>query len=231
VSDFLSRLGARHLGESAILPRALSRFETGGTSFGRSSGEQQFDASAARFDSDAVRRPAFTPTAEMAPPTESRLPQSPAPTVSPQSLDTNRVRADEQKARGTPALQPKSIVEQQPTVPVLRTAPSAASLENSVSRHAESIVHRDSPSAVRPVVTTVAREMDVASSRRSPRDHAVAIGANAPREPDVVHVHIGRVEVRAVQQPAERALSRGHKAADAGRPLSLDRYLRAKDRP
>jgi hypothetical protein len=53
----------------------------------------------------------------------------------------------------------------------------------------------------------------------------------AAASPDVVRVHIGRVEVRAVMSPPERARPRGSKSSDALGPLSLDRYLSGKGRP
>ena len=61
-------------------------------------------------------------------------------------------------------------------------------------------------------------------SRRRP-DPGVA----ARRDPDVVHVHIGRVEVRAVLPPAERARPAAPEP-ERPRPLSLDRYLAGERR-
>jgi len=69
---------------------------------------------------------------------------------------------------------------------------------------------------------------DGAASTASARRHP---GAPVEREPDVVHVHIGRVEVRAVMSADERAQPRGAKSSDTPGPLSLDRYLTAKGRP
>ena len=73
-----------------------------------------------------------------------------------------------------------------------------------------------------------------------PRKAPDAAGAEAPaagrardtavkpvREPDVVRVHIGRVEVRAVLPPAERPASKPRGTAG---PLSLDRYLAQRGR-
>jgi hypothetical protein len=53
------------------------------------------------------------------------------------------------------------------------------------------------------------------------------IAEPAPREPDVVHVHIGRIEVRAVVASPEQSRPTAPRA-DAPRPLSLDRYLAGK---
>jgi len=50
----------------------------------------------------------------------------------------------------------------------------------------------------------------------------------ASREPDVVRVHIGRVEVRAILPPAERPAPKPRGPAG---PLPLDRYLARKARP
>jgi hypothetical protein len=54
--------------------------------------------------------------------------------------------------------------------------------------------------------------------------------ARAAAEPNVIRVHIGRVEVRAVLPAPERSRPRAPKPSDATRPMSLDRYLAGKDR-
>jgi len=62
-----------------------------------------------------------------------------------------------------------------------------------------------------------------------PVRQAISSPAAAPeREPDVVQVRIGRVEVRAVVTPGEP--SRPSPRRDGPAPLPLDRYLAGKHR-
>lgn len=56
-----------------------------------------------------------------------------------------------------------------------------------------------------------------------------APGRAAAEEPEVVQVHIGRVDVRAVLPPPEPARARPP-AARREAPLSLDRYLAGEKR-
>ena len=99
---------------------------------------------------------------------------------------------------------------------------------NSASRH-------DSPNPTTTIITNIAPVVAAPArpDARDPslRDAARADRDTAPREPDVVHVHIGRVEVHAVHAATERARTRTQTGAEVARPLSLDRYLNAKKLP
>ena len=79
--------------------------------------------------------------------------------------------------------------------------------------------------AVRPGRMTPAWTNAPPVSARRPPDPSIG----ARREPDVVQVHIGRVEVRAIPPAAERVRPTALKP-DAARPLSLDRYLAGERR-
>jgi hypothetical protein len=61
-----------------------------------------------------------------------------------------------------------------------------------------------------------------ATSDAPPADHRMR--RSAPREPDVVQVHIGRIEVRAIVAAPERP-GRPRTGPEPVRPLPLDRYL------
>jgi hypothetical protein len=84
------------------------------------------------------------------------------------------------------------------------------------SRRVGPIVPRTAPVAARAKVSVAGRHRDAAGK--------------AVREPDVVRVHIGRVEVRAVLPSAERKDPVPKPRETAG-PLPLDRFLARKGRP
>lgn len=60
-------------------------------------------------------------------------------------------------------------------------------------------------------------------------DALAQMGAPVSREPDVIRVHIGRVEVRAIL-PAARPMPRQSPSTNESRPMTLDRYLGRTDR-
>ena len=75
-----------------------------------------------------------------------------------------------------------------------------------------------------------------------PTDHAPSVapvaprrdgaqGASTPTEAEVVRVHIGRVEVRAVMAPPPERQRNAPSPPDASRALSLEKYLADKGRP
>ena len=80
-----------------------------------------------------------------------------------------------------------------------------------------------------PTIQTEGRLNDV----RPRRDAAETSGSSFPsheREPDVIRVHIGRVDVRVVQPAAASAVSRKPAPAPPTGPLPLDCYLEARGR-
>jgi hypothetical protein len=118
----------------------------------------------------------------------------------------------------------------------------AAHVDDPFARPATPAPAIDAPRE-RPAGTTTAapatarhRSADAAAHARllprSPATPAASLGAApvAPvrerEEPPTVHVHIGRIDVRAVQTPAPRA----QPARSPLQPPSLDEHLRARDR-
>jgi hypothetical protein len=64
------------------------------------------------------------------------------------------------------------------------------------------------------------------SARASRRDDR---SSDQPASTDTIHVHIDRIEVRAVMPPVERAAAARPRAASP-QPLSLDDYLSQRTR-
>ena len=236
MSNFLSRLGARQTGEPAIRPRAVSRFETASTAASRPenalSGAEESILGAQPLQPASPGRPdgnrgdAIRNTSQQSKPSAGQL-RHPG-----QLLDDEIEQRLRDLLNGATRA---SFAPQQTERPSQdRTAREsvgalAVAESNSASRH-------DSPNPTTPVITNIAPVVAVAArpdARREPslRDAARADRDTAPREPDVVHVHIGRVEVRAVHAAPERARTRTQTGAEVARPLSLDRYLNAKKLP
>jgi len=218
MSNFLSRLGARQTGEPAIRPRAVSRFETPSTAASRPenalSGAEESILGAQPLQPASPGRPdgnrgdAIRNTSQQSKPSAGQL-RHPGQLTSFAPQQTKRPSQDPTARESVGAL--------------------AVAESNSGSRH-------DSPNPTATIITNIAPVVAAPArpdARRDPslRDAARADRDTAPREPDVVHVHIGRVEVRAVHAAPERARTRTQTGAEVARPLSLDRYLNAKKLP
>ena len=218
MSNFLSRLGARQAGEPAIRPRAVSRFETASTAASRPenalSGAEESILGAPPLQPAPPGRPdgnrgdAIRNTSQQSKPSAGQL-RHPGQLTSFAPQQTQRPSQDRTAGESVGAL--------------------AVAESDSASRH-------DSPNPTTPIITNIAPVVAAPArpdARRDPslRDAARADRDTAPREPDVVHVHIGRVEVRAVHAAPERARTRTQTGAEVERPLSLDRYLNAKKLP
>lgn len=228
---YLARLVTRMVDEPAIRPRVASRFELGS---GRRDIEPEAaaeEASTATFDAPPAGHPA----------PESR-PTRTAPAVdhdlaglSPPGLAAivRRLTDDNEMARPDPVTSASPGPRAAPPPgrpgdgrsPVLPD-PAAATVANprrapvaAVTRPATAITRTDSaPAAARRARVAAA---SVAATGRAERPERPA--------PDVVQVHIGRVEVRAVgASPAGPAPV--VRRSDAPRPLALDRYLAGERR-
>jgi len=234
MSDFLARLGARHIAEPTIRPRAASRFEP---------------ASAHMIDHDAADVQ-ITPADERGetPPATSRGNE---PVARPVLRSSGAAQP-----RASSAINPTDSLErdwlERDSVSASRdTVARVASVDRGMQREPESVRRADRLTAIPNIAdanhsndltdivprASLPRETPVVATRVAgqslPVSHSVrqADRVYTPATPDVVRVHIGRVEVRAVMSPDERARSRGAKASDAQGPLSLDRYLSTKGRP
>jgi hypothetical protein len=219
MNGFLHRLVERHGAEPVTRPRALSHFEVdvpphreppaeairrlsspGDPRRVIVSGEASPSAPATAAGAVSRRGPdEFHPFA--GPPREAFRSESP---VGPSENPAGESSGDR------PSRSPGS-----PTAPNHGVEPPAGRIPAPApSREAGPIVPRRPPVAA-PAALPV-------------RERARGGAGDLRREPDVVRVHIGRVDVRAVLPPAERPAPNPPGATG---PLPLDRYLARKGRP
>ncbi|MEP6781468.1 MAG: hypothetical protein ABJC26_16340 [Gemmatimonadaceae bacterium] len=234
MSDFLSRLGARQTTEPAIRPRTVSRFESADVSpmslrpESLSSDVAEVNLTENSFQSVSAEQTENNPTASAR---GSQLHANSSPTANQfrDSRATHDVDIEQRLRDLLSGVEQMAAERQRADAPARgynSVEPSAATLHGAT----ESAARRDSARNSATVIANIAPRAEVIPSNRSPRDTArMDIGAT-PREPDVVHVHIGRVEVRAVHAAPERTRAKNQSGTDNSRPLSLEKYLGAKDR-
>jgi hypothetical protein len=228
MSDFLARLGARHSAEPTIRPRAASRFELASP---HEIDRDAADLARATVDVERNENPraiyrGSEPVARAAPPFPTVAPPRSVDDVG--SLDRSPLERDSllpsreiasRVARVERAVELESRAARQAELPRPRTDVTGGQL-------AEVVPRPQLPREMPAITTRVAERVSLL-----PDSSRAADGVNTPATPDVVRVHIGRVEVRAVMSADDRARPRGAKSSDAPGPLSLDRYLTAKGRP
>ncbi|MCP1644499.1 hypothetical protein J2T41_004137 [Pseudomonas citronellolis] len=171
--------------------------------------------------------PSVVAPAPAVPPTQPRAARPEIPGEMPPAPAT---RAEEQPPalEATPpepllAEQPLSLfvqVPNNPGVPVQETAAPPTGSHPAVPRH-EAPARTDAtpPSPATPRLPTLLAPMAPATA---PQPRVAPTQAEpTPRQPDEVHIHIGRIEVTAIQEaaPARREARKGPP------PLSLDDYL------
>ena len=228
MSDFLARLGARHIAEPTIRPRAASLFEP--TSL-RTIDHDLADVerptdSVERNDGRRAMHRESEPVARAAPPSPSVAPPRNVddvgslsrPPLERDPLPPNREIASH-VARVDRAVELATQAARRAELPL----PTTGAIDGPLP---EVIPRRQLPREISAVTSRVAeRTSPLPDSARA----SYRVGMRAT--PDVVRIHIGRVEVRAVMSADERAQPRGAKSSDTPGPLSLDRYLTAKGRP
>jgi len=227
MSDFLTRLGARHTVEPAVRPRAVSRFEQA-SALPLDRETLDVDASPADHTPRGASIDALAaPNARTAAHPGTASPARTSPAVEPTATFADNVR-DREPARSERARPPL------PPFPAdgldVRVAHLVDNPRPVDDGHAAAIVPRKSSPVVHEVQTVAARVAERAAAPSNPTRGEIRHDGPAA-SPDVVRVHIGRVEVRAVMPPTERTRPRGSKASEAQGPLSLDRYLSGKRRP
>lgn len=227
MSDFLTRLGARHTAEPAVRPRAASRFEQA-SALPLDRESLDVDANPAeRAHRSTLTDALAAPDARAAGHPRTASPARTSPAVEPTSTFADSAR-DREAARSEPARPPLApIAADGLDVRVAHLVDNPRPVDDG---HAAAIVPRESSPVVREVQTVAARVAERAAATSNPTRGEIRHDGPVA-SPDVVRVHIGRVEVRAVMPPAERARPRGSKTSDAQGPLSLDRYLSGKRRP
>jgi len=218
MSGFLRRLVERHATEPVTRPRALSRFEAGAPPVGGPPRELSVPASLPEDPPPApVRGTAAPPAGPPPAPTALRgrrgeaRPAAPAPPglTPPEAAFAPSRTGIEPTNAGRPIAPREPLAD--PARDAELSADPAATLRP---------VHGIAP--IVPRKALVRARADV----RATRFHDA--GDHARHEPDVVRVHIGRVEVRAVLPSAERPTP-GPRGTTG--PLSLDRYLARRERP
>jgi hypothetical protein len=239
MSDFLRHLVERHASRSAsrtVRPRAVSRFELPAVERGRgeSTDVDRAEASAAAgYQRPLGGRPGH---GEAGVKRDSRQPQA----GDTQHARGRRHRGDtsgdslegahssiRDSARHETSTQPRVSSGPLETRPRVVAARDANRHAVDPAPNAQSDTH---PASVRR--SAVVRPADAVlhpSPKIGRRD--IAEGSRTASEPDVVRVHIGRVDVRAVvAAPAERPRA-ATPAPDGSRALSLSSYLDSKRRP
>lgn len=227
MSDFLARLGARHVAEPAVRPRVASRFEqTSALPLERENLAADvtpvehihrgalIDAVAA-LDARAATHPRLTPP--------------PAPAEATSTFAADPQRREPTRSEQASAPRPPLAADGMDT----RVGPVVESprpVDDKQQRDVAEVVPR-TPSPTAREALMIATRVATRTSMPSSSTRGADVVDSAAAAPDVIRVHIGRVEVRAVMPPAERSRPRGSKASDAQEPLSLDRYLSGKGRP
>jgi hypothetical protein len=228
MSDFLTRLAARAIAQPTLRPRAVSRFEaaplaqdavlspdTSGRRVSESSTRREEPREARvptsrRFDDSETRRLSPPP-----PPAE----QTPAPPIRveralAQEADRQIERVVETQERVLHVPVRETVVEQAPPLPHrFDEQPPRVITEQSIIRERE----------LRERERTIRTSIERAPARSTARETPQAARQSEP----VVHVSIGRVEVRAVSPPPQQ---RSPRRAPA---MTIDDYVarrKAKER-
>lgn len=210
MSDFLGRLTARHAegSSSAIVPRAVSRFEAPALPVERDMAEQR------------------TPVERAASPAPMTLPIiDPSPRIPSHVDDASRERAPQNDRR-----------EPAPVRPVDSTSVRIEQMLKQVETITRSTSVASEPTqepSKQPIVTAtpvIPRLGPPVEPRPATPMRGLPVQTPAvDREPNVIRVHIGRIDVRAnvpaVDRPRPRSTS-----SEKTKPMSLDGYLRGKDR-
>ena len=225
MTGYLERLVDRHAVVPAVRPRAVSRFE--GDLVGPDVGSEP---AAPVAEAAPVADGAAVPAAPRA--TESAATAIAAGSaVAPFASTAAAARSDGLPARDRIDTPPPLHAVARPTPSPATPAPSPQLSvgPSDQARHDEPARTRG-PAGSRVAPVTI-RRADPASIAVPTGRHATATRrsvALAPPEPDVVHVHIGRVEVRATVPAREPS----RPAPRPSRPtaLSLDRYLSGERR-
>jgi hypothetical protein len=219
MSGYLRRLVERHAAEPAARPRALSRFETGALRPREISREA------------AVPPPIGLPPAPFADHIQHPKETAASPGVSRSRRDEGRpaLAAPPESNASAPTETPARSFVDPPAFD--RPLPSRLPVTPDVSGVPPPGRRPGLGVPIRAVTTVVPRTAPPAATvDRPPRRPARAGSFPVPREPDVVRVQIGRVEVRAVLPPAGRPAPQSSQPPAEG-PLSLERYLARKGRP
>jgi len=214
MSGYLERLVGRHVEPPAVRPRAVSRFEGDLAGGAVPPGVAVSDGSSPRA---ASAEPTPAPPEMVSPASATRLvplaaEPSSAPAAPSPADESPKVRSAVRVVRQPAAL---ASQPQRAAGPIGQSRDDAATSPGPDRPITVAAIRRaEPPQAVAPATA------QLALSRRSAEP--------SPREPDVVHVRIGRVEVRATvpAPPPSHPAPRPTRPA----PMSLERYLAGERR-
>lgn len=241
MNNYLSRLVERHFAEPAIRPRALSRFEPGGWNGGESdavapaAGEvQAAPATRPAEQAASIRAPRQEPAqghqdgrdagrSDHARPRKAADGAATPHAVKPAAEMQQKIHDDVAPVAAipAPAEQASPIIT---VAPIITVVPNARNAERSVPVQPPQPGGPSTPANSRPEQLRQA-----APARPVPRQQGAPVApppAGSAARPDIVRVHIGRIEVRAVTAPGAAAARTPRAAAQP--PLSLDGYLKGK---
>ena len=242
MSSYLDRLGARHTDAPAIRPRAVSRFESPFVA--------PFVTATAHDDTvldDTARHTTSGVSVNDTPRLDPLARGMPSRDVGTRHADAWRTGAataspgvettDSDALEPLEAVRPRTEFADRALAPLspLGTSPITvtAALRPSTAPPVRGTLNATpmapTPNRDAPVAGVVVAPRSRAQVPSATSDVLAQTGAPASREPDVVRVHIGRVEVRAIM-PTARPTPRQSASTNESRPMTLDRYLGGKDR-
>jgi hypothetical protein len=222
MSGFFDRLIARHLESAPVRPRVASRFEARRGGLPPDPREQQVTIAASPVWAAPARTAPSAPRDEGALDAAGEALDQSVPREPRTGRLEPTVRAPRRWPEGMGTPMRPSVGD--PVDPDADGPDDMAAPARLLTVRPATLVPRDGPAAV---LSDAARAGAPETAGRSPASVQPQIAARrslpvAPPALDVVHVHIGRVEVRAVMAPAERPRAPQSKTPAA---LPLDRYL------
>ena len=250
MTSFLDRLVARHASEPPVRPRTVSRFQL--APGGRLPGIEQGVDRELRFEEPGrvVRRPPGDLTSQRVSDWRPE-PSIPAGVSAPAAAVDRSPPLDgpDGTAQGDAVVRRERWPKSRPrhierAVAVRKSEPDRSALARNTTIGQESQVGPETPAGApsrretkrTAIVPSASRSIDVvaldgpASSVVASRPQDAAVGR---RLPDVVHVYIGRMEVRAVVADGAGARSGSRsdvRSMQGDGPLSLERYLAGERR-
>jgi len=231
VKNYLSRLVERHYAEPAIRPRALSRFESGAQlnaeTYPAAVAPEAASAQAAGISRPDAKTSTFQVREQILAQREDAKHQAlaederAAPAVAPAATF-----AAQQKSAGHADIRVAQEIPEQVKVasPLITIAPNERNTKWVEASQEQPIAEHNTPVNSRIEQGRLHISGQSLPVQNGGRNASPAI--NSAAKPDIVRVHIGRIEVRAVSASSANVAHTPRAAAT--RPLSLDGYLKGK---
>lgn len=232
MSGFLERLGTKLDIAPAIRPRVMSRFESASPFVDAIAP----DATAGELVDNALDAPTRHLSATPSDAESARASLRDTPVAAPRATMNVAVDTIDGERRDSLDTGARRAAPDDRVLTATRTVSTAPLADSSVPLSSAAPPVRGTldaaPIAQRPTFSAPAEGAAAAPRARTRLSPVIADApgqVGTSREPDVVRVHIGRVEVRAIL-PAARPTPRQTTAPSDARPMTLDRYLSTKDR-